>query len=205
MMGAGSGNVCVDSVATGVQGGKDSSGFQWPEQTNNNIGGNVWTFDGCIAHNNKAHGIFTWQNDNSVHPVKNFVAYGNGDSGIDHGAYVNRYHYEGMTLTDNGSFCIQSHALGKGDESIIFEDITATEPLMIGRHTLEGGPVIYKNCKFPSVLVDEGNKLPSTQRFENCGVTPDDFDMVSIASGTRLEILEGGALKWSWEGDWKQA
>lgn len=205
MMGAGSGNKCIDCTAVGVQGQKDSSGFMWPEDANDNIGGTVWTFEGCVSHNNRAQGIFTWQNDSGSHPIRDFVAYRNGDTGIDHGAYVNRYRYSDLTLSENGSYSIQSHAVGRG-EPIIFENVIASEPLFIGKHVLEGSPVIYDHVAVPSVVVDEktdDGETKSTQIFLDCGLQPSDFDLRSVAKGTVIEIRQGDALIHRWDGGWQ--
>ncbi|MGA7226698.1 MAG: hypothetical protein WBZ45_00635 [Acidimicrobiia bacterium] len=204
-LGAGSGNSCIDCTAVGVQGQKDSSGFMWPEAANDNPGGTVWTFEGCVSHNNRAQGIFTWQNDGGLHPIEDFVAYRNGDTGIDHGAYVNRYHYSDLTLSENGSYSIQSHALGRGDP-IVFENVMASEPLLISKHVLEGSPVIYRNLSVPGVILDEetddGN-IKSTQIFEDCGLTPSDFDLRTVAKGTVIEIRQGGLPAFRWNGTWE--
>lgn len=95
-------NVVRDSVAVGVQGNIDASGFLWPEGQSVEDDG-VWDFSkGNIAHNNKVDGIFTWQNDTQPHVIANYVGYHNGETGIDHGAYVNGYHYESSILYGNG-------------------------------------------------------------------------------------------------------
>src|SRR5262249_15770695 len=71
--GVGDGNVATDCVATGVIGSEESSGFEWPEIDIHVLG--VWTFTRNLAHNNWNDGIFTWQNTNNVHVVRDFVAY----------------------------------------------------------------------------------------------------------------------------------
>lgn len=205
LLGAGRDNICVGSVAVGVQGQKDSSGFHWPESANDNEGGNIWTFEDCVSHNNRVHGIFTWQNDSGRHPISRFVAYRNGDSGIDHGAYVNVYRYEDLVLDQNENFGIQSHALGRG-EPVIWSRVLSSTPLLVARHTLEGSPVIYREISVPSVVVDErsdNGDTPSTQIFEDCGLTPEHFEFRTIVSGTVIEIFEGGRLEWRWAGDWQ--
>jgi hypothetical protein len=95
-VGAGSNNTVFDSVAVGVQGNVDASGFQWPEGSSS-----VWLFEGNVAHNNKENGIFVWQNTASAHVVPRFVAYHNGGAGIAHGAYNNAYVYDQITLYKN--------------------------------------------------------------------------------------------------------
>ncbi|APR81931.1 Fibronectin type III domain protein [Minicystis rosea] len=105
-------NTIRDSVAVGVQGNIDASGFIWPEGTNDS---GIWNFSkGNIAHNNKVAGIFAWQNDHQPHVIANFVAYHNGEVGIAHGAYGNAFHYESSTLYGNGDVALHLKAVGPG-------------------------------------------------------------------------------------------
>ena len=63
-----------DSVAVGVQGNIDASGFLWPEGDCCPTDDGVWDFSkGNIAHNNKVDGIFTWQNDTQPHVIANYA------------------------------------------------------------------------------------------------------------------------------------
>ncbi len=96
-IGAGSGNTARNNVAVGINGMSGSAGFVWPEESHG-----IWTFDqGNLAHNNLVDGIFVWQNDSRDHRIINFTAYYNGASGIEHGAYVNDYLYQDITLYGN--------------------------------------------------------------------------------------------------------
>ncbi len=105
-------NTLHDCVAVGVQGNIDASGFTWPEGVNDS---GIWNFSkGNIAHNNKVDGIFAWQNDHQPHVIANFVAYHNGEAGIDHGAYGNAYHYENSTLYGNGEVALHLKGVGTG-------------------------------------------------------------------------------------------
>ncbi|MGA8040299.1 MAG: hypothetical protein WCA93_09365, partial [Acidimicrobiia bacterium] len=113
--------------------------------------------------------------------------------------------YSNLTLSENGSYSIQSHALGRGDP-IIFENVIASEPLLVSKHVLEGSPVIYRNLSVPRVIVDEktddGN-IESTQVFEDCGLAPSDFDLRSVAKGTVIEIRQNGTPTHRWDGSWQ--
>jgi hypothetical protein len=92
---------CLDCVAVGVGGRNVSSGFHWPSKANHSA--NVWIMEDCVGHNNRGSGIFTWQNDANGHIVDRFVAYHNGRSGIDHGAYGNPYNYrDSIMVANNG-------------------------------------------------------------------------------------------------------
>ncbi len=84
-----------------------ASGFEWPEGSHG-----VWTFDlGNLAHNNAVNGIYAWQNDSLPHQILNFTAYYNGKAGIEHGAYLNDYLYQDITLYGNGVAPVILHAL----------------------------------------------------------------------------------------------
>lgn len=93
--GAGSGNRMIDCVAFGVQGNVNASGFNWPEGTAALI--SMWEFRGCVTHNNAVNGIFVWQNSGLDHFVSDSFIY-NCPTGIQHGAYGNKYRYERMTI-----------------------------------------------------------------------------------------------------------
>ena len=110
-LGLGSGLVANDCVVAGNQGNTSASGFEWPENTNSNSG-LVWTMTNCSAHNNKWAGIFIWQNDQSRHTVSDFSSFRN-HIGIEHGAYDNLYHVDGLLTFDNGTGLVM-HALSSG-------------------------------------------------------------------------------------------
>ena len=95
-LGRGSGNALIDSVAVGNLGNKGATGFIWPES-----GSGLWTFKGCVAHNNKTDGLFVWQNNVNPHVIEDFVAFRNR-YGIEHGAYNNAFAYERCTTFENG-------------------------------------------------------------------------------------------------------
>ena len=113
ILGRGEGNVVRDSVAVGVQGNIDVSGFTWPEGSNSEP--NTWEFVDNVTHNNKVDGIFTWQNTSGPHVVGPFVAYHNGGYGIDHGAYQNVYRYQDAVLYWNKLGGISQRALSRGN------------------------------------------------------------------------------------------
>lgn len=98
-LGRGSHNVCRNSVAVGVQGNVNASGFQWGE---NAEGPGIWDFHHNVAHNNARHGIFWWQVTTRHHKVLDFVGYRNGGSGILNGSYGDNNHFERCLLVENG-------------------------------------------------------------------------------------------------------
>jgi hypothetical protein len=95
--GRGDGNVANSNAAVGVLGNKNCSGFHWPSQ-----GSGLWEFNANVAHNNKCHGIFVWQNSSPNHHINDFVAYRNRFAGVSHGAYKNNYVYTDLYLHSNG-------------------------------------------------------------------------------------------------------
>jgi G8 domain len=98
LMGAGNGNVARGCVATGIQGGAESSaGFHWPSHSRND---EVWTFEDNLAHNNRHSGIYFWQNGVPRTIVDRFTAYHCGQ-GIFAGSYSNLVSYRDCTLYAN--------------------------------------------------------------------------------------------------------
>jgi G8 domain-containing protein len=118
-LGRGKGNVARDCVAVGIRGNADASGFIWPEGSEG-----VWEFQDCLAHNNAVNGIFVWQNTDRVHVIDRFVAYHNGNAGIEHGAYLNAYVYRDVTLVGNAEAGVQLHAESSDRGDLRFERTT---------------------------------------------------------------------------------
>ncbi|GIU91935.1 MAG: hypothetical protein KatS3mg011_0841 [Acidimicrobiia bacterium] len=204
VLGAGSGNQAVDCTAVGVQGGKDASGFHWPEGANQNVGGNTWVFRNCVAHNNRYDGIFVWQNDGNPHVIDDFVAYRCGGAGIDHGAYINQYRYRGASITGCDRSVIV-HALSDGaDRPILFEAIHADGPVEVVKHSLASDhPVVFRRCTLPKVIFREtsdSGRNPGSFRFEDCGLDPGRFDLSGVHPDSVIELMEGGKLVARWSG-----
>ncbi len=116
----GTGNTARNSVAVGVQGSTTSAGFHWPEEGDPHA---EWTFEGNVSHNNALHGAFNWQNDSRKHDIKDSVFYYNGEYGIDHGAYLNTYHFSGVTLYGNGQAGLNLRAGSRGGRGLRFDDL----------------------------------------------------------------------------------
>ena len=160
-----------DSVAVGVQGNVDASGFRWPEAINDLA---VWTFERNRAHNNRADGIFVWQNSSDLHLIEDFAAYHNGAVGIDHGAYVNRYQYRDLDLFGNGLADISQDAgsmpgVFRGDGyGLTFENVRAGGVLLVEHTNLSPSmPTLHRNCRYETVVIDNDGspRSPSTARF----------------------------------------
>jgi hypothetical protein len=197
-------NITVNnSVAVGVQGesGGDRSGFIWPESA-----GAVWTFEGNIAHNNEANGIFVWQNNPERHDVVGFTAYYNELAGINHGAYENSYQYRDLTLLGNG-VAVVSHALGdpsEGADTQIWSNVvTDGGVLVIDEHATEAEvPVRFEQCDFSQVLVEDGEGgAASEYDFIGCDLEPDDFDLAGARSDSVFRVQRADGTAFQLEGD----
>lgn len=192
-----------NSVAVGIQGNDNASGFHWPATANRHPN-NVWNFSGNVSHNNRADGLFVWQNDENRHVTQNFTAYHNGDAGIEHGAYLNAYQYNNISLFSNGNNAIVQHGgvwstsnLGRTDGySQAFEGIDSNGPLLLTPLVLgSGDPTLYRNCSFTEVEIDNASSRdnPGLYDFVNCGLSPSDFKLTSVEPGTRIRVQDGGS------------
>ena len=187
-LGDGENNAVTNSVAVGIRGGEDRSGFFWPESSRA-----VWTFENNIAHNNEANGIFVWQNNPEHHVIDGFTAYYNGWVGIDHGAYENAYQYRNLTLLGNGLGAIVSHAMGEeteDSETQIWDSIvTSGSTLFIAEHATQvEAPVRFIDCDFGRVEVEEDNSEPGRYDFISCGLEPEDFDFIATQPGSVIRV-----------------
>lgn len=195
LLGTGIGNVIRNCVTVGNQGNVNSSGFHWGEASN--YMDNLWVFEDNIAHNNKADGIFVWQNDPNNHKINNFVAYNNGNIGIEHGAYTNGYKYSNIRLFGN-KVGIVLHANTRGNVvldywyGMSFTNISSKDNLIITKHTLKGvGPVLFKECTFSEIIINEIASLqfaPGLFDFVNCNLLPDDFNIIRIEEGSLIRV-----------------
>ena len=111
-LGCGAGGTVTDSVAVGVRGGQNASGFHWPSPSGANE--HLWVFENNVAHGNR-NGVFVWQNATQFHHhITGLVAYDNDLAGIDHGAYGNSYSYDHVLLVGNGVGA-QLHSAARDD------------------------------------------------------------------------------------------
>lgn len=103
----GTGNVIRDSAAAGIRAGSDASGFLWPEGADNG----AWDTTDLVSHNNRRDGAFVWQNNtNQANDLVRMVAYRNGDTGLNHGAYSNAYRYVDADSFSNAVTDLMLHA-----------------------------------------------------------------------------------------------
>lgn len=197
--------VIKNSVAVGVQGNREASGFGWPEQ-----GHAVWDFsEGNIAHNNVVNGIFVWQNDELHHEIKNFVAYNNGNAGIDHGAYNNVYQYENISTFGNKvgfvSRATTNGAIREDGYGMAIENLRSTEPFVILEHTIVSSiPVLVFDCTINGVIVNEETRdKPAKYDFVLCEkpdgtpLSPNDFTLTRTRTGDvwRIQNADGTAYQ----------
>lgn len=181
-LGAGTGNVIKNSVARNVASGKQCSGFHWPQESNQNTGGNLWLFQNNAAHNpSGCSGIFVWQNDGNDHVISDFRS----TTGIEHGAYLNSYEYRNV---DVPSFT--GHALGWEVRDSNIGHVT------IFGHSLEGGPIKFTNVTMSSFVVDNsrgvGDPKPGTYVLENTNLTCSGIEIRSAVPGTEI-IIDGNS------------
>lgn len=167
-------NAVRDCVAVAVQGGKNPCGFGWQEHAQ----GQPWVFERNIAHNNVAHGIFTWQNVDSglLHLIDGFTGYRNGDAGLAVGAYVGNWRFRDALLVENGNSGILEHARSRSlDDRIRHERPTvigSSVAFREGEITFADHPpvivcgAIVQDC---GAFADEGRASTTTFEFvQNC-------------------------------------
>ena len=177
VLGAGSGNTIRDSVAMNVDGGKNSSGFSWPSQANQNEGGNVWVAENLRAHH-VVDGIFVWQNDSNLHVIRGFKAWAVSDAGIEHGAYTNKYKYVDPDIDK-----MIVHALG--DWRTVRGRI---DEVRVQRHQGEG-KATFNGTDIERVVIANGSGTkPGTFFFNNTGLSCNDVVVEKMAPGTTVTI-----------------
>lgn len=177
----GVGNELVDSVAVGVNGPTDASGYHWTEGETGR-GSGVWLFEGNLARNNARHGIFTWQNTAELHVISDFTAIGNGAWGVSHGAYRNPYVYERLDLIENQAGGVLIHANGREDGLYLNDVRVAGSPVGIQTTRHQQAPLTPTFIADP-VFTDVG--LPLVGNGSN---QPDDV----VVTGSGLGCPEWG-------------
>lgn len=191
LLGTGDGNRVVNSAAAAVRGGKDSSGFHWPEGST----GATWEADGLVSHNNAADGIFVWQNSaNQENDVSGVVAYNNGGAGIDHGAYSNAYRYIDPMLFGNAKCGLVLHAKSKQPP---VRPLTVTGgyvgPVCMPTHNKpEPYPAVISSTTVSTLTIDEQTtKEAGATDFVDTGLQRSGVKIVSIHPGTRYRVQNG--------------
>jgi hypothetical protein len=113
-LGRGKDNSAIGCVAVGIQGIVNASGYEWP----GGVADSQWVFTDCVAHNNKVHGIFIWQNSTRGHVLTRPVCFHNGAYGLSHGAYGNGYQFLDGVFYANASGPVLLHAASKVDTAL---------------------------------------------------------------------------------------
>lgn len=173
-LGAGSGNMVVNSAAVDISPTHvtDCSGFSWSEGANQNVGGNVWSFrSNYSASSSGCHGIFVWQNDSNNHVIDGFTG-----GGIDHGAYVNSYHYRNVDVP-----YLEFHATGWSMANSHVGDVTAM-------NHATAGTVTFKGVTFDSFTIKNGAKEPAIYVIDDSNMTCDQVRWQSVSTGTKVII-----------------
>ncbi|MGH2655598.1 MAG: G8 domain-containing protein [Actinomycetota bacterium] len=184
-------------VAVGVIGGKNSSGFIWPEKS-----GDVWGFQDNMAHN-CVNGAFVWQNGPESHPIQSFIAYRNESFGFHQGAYRSSYLYRGLTLYENGSGGMNLQAVPPGGGIEISDShIEGEGPLIVIQGHNDKVPPETAYVVRRSVLRSGGTKLevrgesqPDQVDVHDSGLLASDVDVSPAAmADTIVRIYENGQL-----------
>jgi hypothetical protein len=212
-LGGGENITIKDSVVVGMNGssGANTSAYKWPS---NDRG--VWTFKNNIAHNNKGHGIFVWQNtpgdDDENHVIEAFTAYYNANAGIDHGAYGNAYVYKNITLLGNAAdangveedAAVHSHALGRKSATTTGVGATDTQEwngvttggatMVVFFHGTDRDEVRFLFCDFSEIIFEEGpNSFRGAYDFIECDLDVGDFDRANIHPNTVIRVQDGSS------------
>ncbi len=213
-LGAGENMTIVNSVVVGMgDSGQNVSAYHWPSKDRG-----VWSFVSNIAHNNRSHGIFVWQNttgdSDENHVIDGYTAYYNATTAIDHGAYGNAYVYQNLTLLENGTdpsldeehlAAIHSHALGKKSLTTSGPGATDTQEwnsvttggaklLVLNHNTPLNENVRFLFCDFGEIVFYEFDKANAGgYDFIECGLDVADFDRTNIDPGTVIRVQDGSS------------
>jgi hypothetical protein len=171
-LGGGSGNALSDSVVVGNEGNKQAAGFIWPES-----GSGLWSFNGCVAHNNKRDGLFVWQNNASPHRIEDFAAFRN-TYGIEHGAYNNVFDFERCVTFENArGLLIHAVSATAASGPLRWIDGNFQDGILVSRHTLEPAqPALFVDSPCAAVVVDERQgRAAGEYNFVRTGLEPSDW------------------------------
>ena len=205
LMGAGRGNVARGCVATGVEGGSESSaGFHWPSHSRDD---NTWTFVNNLAHNNRHSGIYFWQNGAPRTIVDRFTAYHCGQ-GIFAGSYSNLASYRRCTIyacRDDG-LIISALPSKRGrltGETITYQRMYVDQAglsdyaVRITKHLARGGRVTrisgstFRGGRRAQVGLPDGGNHPQLYDFVNCRMVGNNFWLArDLPLRTRLRVIQ---------------
>jgi hypothetical protein len=137
-------NRCDSNVVAGQQGLETvTAAYDWEEMPIES----AWTFKGNMVHNSDC-GIRSWQNNGKNHVLEQSTIY-NCKVGVNHGAYVNNYTYNGGYLYNS---VFEDHAAG-GENGVRIENMTLDGanqipyPFKMVEGPAKGTrPVLLRNC-----------------------------------------------------------
>ena len=207
LMGAGDGNMARGCVATGVQGGAESSaGFHWPSLSRDD---NTWTFEDNLAHNNHHSGIYFWQNGDPRTLVDRFTAYHCGQ-GIFAGAYANLVSYRDCTIyaCEDDGLVVSALPARQGertDETITYRGLYIDQAgrteyaMRITKHLSRGGRVTevsgstFKGGTKAQVGLPDGGEHPQLYDFDGCTFDGNAFWLADdLPVETELRVVGDG-------------
>jgi len=149
-------NRAVECRAVGIQGLSNSAGLRWPEgESHEASGAGVWEVRRLVVHNCR-NGTDTWQNTGNPHVVLLRSRIYRCESALQHGAYGNRYRYEGFETRECRSQVIEV-ATSAPPEPITVQDATfhGFGPYMVWVKEHVFPPEIpsrYLRCRFTGTL-----------------------------------------------------
>jgi len=185
LLGGGAGNALLDSVTVGNRGSTGATGFIWPE-----TGSSLWTFKGCVAHNNKTDGIFVWQNNLSPQVIQDFVAFRNG-YGIEHGAYRNAFAYERCTTFQNGvGMRLWAVSVAVPSGPLRWIDSNFDDGMQVVQHRVAPqNPALIADTPCSRVVVAEaGGQAPGAYDFVRTGLEPSDWTVEAMAPSSVYRV-----------------
>ena len=193
-LGGGSGNSTIDCVTVGNLGNTGATGFIWPES-----GSGLWTFQGCVAHNNKTDGLFVWQNNTSPQVIEDFVAFRNR-YGIEHGAYHNPFSYERCATFENGrGLLLHAVSVNTAGGPLRWTDSHFEDGIQVVKHTLAPqNPAVFADSPCSAVIVSEaGGHAGGAYDFIRTGLEPSDWTVSSMAASSvyRVQRADGTAYR----------
>lgn len=169
-LGAGSGNKVINSSAINVRPSHADvcSGFHWPADANQNVGGNVWVFKNNHGQSD-CNGIYVWQNDGNHHVIDGFTG-----GGIEHGAYGNNYDYRNVTVpfliihatqwkirdSSVGVIEVRDH-VAAGD--VALTNVSATRVVMNDGHGEVGARLVFNGTNLECSEVEWLNPHPDSR------------------------------------------
>jgi hypothetical protein len=209
LVGAGQGNTARGCVATGIDGDSLAAGsFRWDGHSSD---GHIWVFEDNVSHNNRATGIYYWQNNVDRTIIDRFTVY-YCDFGIVAGAYSNSVSYRDSAVyacTSKGLFIEATNQAAGTADSVTYEGIYVDQAgltdfaVEISDPSLEGSGITpISGCHFrggttAQVGIDGGD-LRQQYEFRNCTFEGNAFwiaEGVSASSDIRVVDRANGSMR----------